>query len=84
MNFRILSNHLTRKQTFSVSCYRFATARASVKIIPHSCVNRVNFNCAFHSTPNHYKIIPFLLADIGEGITECEVIQWYILYSKNA
>eukprot|EP00834_Sanchytrium_tribonematis_P000847 NODE_17_length_48642_cov_1.199349.p11 type:complete len:407 gc:universal NODE_17_length_48642_cov_1.199349:33763-34983(+) len=26
----------------------------------------------------HYKIIPFKLADIGEGIKECEVLQWYI------
>ncbi|KAI8823897.1 2-oxoisovalerate dehydrogenase E2 component [Chytriomyces cf. hyalinus JEL632] len=24
------------------------------------------------------KLVPFLLADIGEGITECEVIQWFV------
>jgi len=23
-------------------------------------------------------VVPFLLADIGEGITECEVVQWFI------
>lgn len=32
---------------------------------------------AFHQTPTQWKAISFLLADIGEGITEVEVIQWY-------
>jgi hypothetical protein len=30
----------------------------------------------FHSSFRYEAIKPFLLADIGEGITECEVIQW--------
>jgi hypothetical protein len=30
----------------------------------------------FHSTVYQQKRIPFLLADIGEGITECEIVQW--------
>ena len=34
-------------------------------------------NRAFHQTPAQWKAISFLLADIGEGITEVEVIQWY-------
>ncbi|KAJ3172822.1 hypothetical protein HDU87_007824 [Geranomyces variabilis] len=29
-------------------------------------------------TPVARKDVPFLLADIGEGITECEVIQWFV------
>ncbi|KAJ3182781.1 hypothetical protein HDU87_008120 [Geranomyces variabilis] len=29
-------------------------------------------------TPVARKDVPFLLADIGEGITECEVIQWFM------
>ncbi|KAL7274807.1 hypothetical protein RUND412_002282 [Rhizina undulata] len=32
----------------------------------------------FHSSLQRYAIKPFLLADIGEGIRECEVIQWFV------
>ncbi|KAA8914945.1 hypothetical protein TRICI_002781 [Trichomonascus ciferrii] len=32
----------------------------------------------FHSTVYCRKLQPFLLADIGEGIKECEVIQWFV------
>lgn len=31
---------------------------------------------SFHATSHMDAVKPFLLADIGEGITECEVIQW--------
>lgn len=30
----------------------------------------------FHASRIQEAVKPFLLADIGEGITECEVIQW--------
>nr|KAJ3422615.1 hypothetical protein HK105_007296 [Polyrhizophydium stewartii] len=34
---------------------------------------------AFQTTaPAAGKVVPFLLADIGEGITECELIQWFV------
>ncbi|KAI8820369.1 2-oxoacid dehydrogenases acyltransferase-domain-containing protein [Fimicolochytrium jonesii] len=33
---------------------------------------------AFHAAVASRKDIPFLLADIGEGITECELIQWFV------
>ncbi|KAJ2991384.1 hypothetical protein NUW58_g2531 [Xylaria curta] len=32
----------------------------------------------FHSTRRMYAIKPVLLADIGEGIVECEIIQWFV------
>ncbi|KAH8808275.1 2-oxoacid dehydrogenases acyltransferase-domain-containing protein [Xylogone sp. PMI_703] len=32
----------------------------------------------FHASANHQVIKPFLLADIGEGIRECEIIQWFV------
>ncbi|KAL4940602.1 hypothetical protein BDV06DRAFT_223898 [Aspergillus oleicola] len=31
-----------------------------------------------HSSPILYRVQPYLLADIGEGITECRVVQWFI------
>jgi hypothetical protein len=35
----------------------------------------------FHTTP--YASLDYLLADIGEGITECEIIQWQVDSSMN-
>lgn len=32
----------------------------------------------FHSTNNLQVVKPVLLADIGEGIVECEIIQWFV------
>lgn len=32
---------------------------------------------SIHGTPRLHRLVPFNLADIGEGITEVEVIQWY-------
>ncbi|KAL4808800.1 2-oxoacid dehydrogenases acyltransferase-domain-containing protein [Aspergillus unguis] len=31
-----------------------------------------------HSSPILYRVQPYLLADIGEGITECRVVQWFV------
>ncbi|TVY56014.1 Lipoamide acyltransferase component of branched-chain alpha-keto acid dehydrogenase complex, mitochondrial [Lachnellula cervina] len=33
---------------------------------------------SFHTTTRAQAIKPFLLADIGEGIRECEIIQWFV------
>lgn len=33
---------------------------------------------AFHASPVPFVVKPFLLADIGEGITECQLIQWFV------
>ncbi|RDL41974.1 Dihydrolipoamide acetyltransferase component of pyruvate dehydrogenase complex [Venustampulla echinocandica] len=33
---------------------------------------------AFHSSRRLEIVKPFLLADIGEGIRECEIIQWFV------
>ncbi|KAI0324346.1 CoA-dependent acyltransferase [Cubamyces sp. BRFM 1775] len=32
----------------------------------------------FHASPAHYALKRFKLADIGEGITECEVVKWNV------
>ncbi|CEP15445.1 hypothetical protein [Parasitella parasitica] len=38
----------------------------------------LGFTRRFHPSFAKDAIKPFLLADIGEGITECEVIQWFV------
>ncbi|KAI7898840.1 2-oxoacid dehydrogenases acyltransferase-domain-containing protein [Cokeromyces recurvatus] len=41
--------------------------------------NKIVFKRGFHSSLNSLGIVkPFLLADIGEGIRECEIIQWFV------
>ncbi|KAJ3045475.1 hypothetical protein HDV00_009128 [Rhizophlyctis rosea] len=32
----------------------------------------------FHASLPSCKTVPFLLADIGEGITECEIVKWFV------
>ncbi|KAL9535612.1 Lipoamide acyltransferase component of branched-chain alpha-keto acid dehydrogenase complex [Sphaerulina musiva] len=32
----------------------------------------------FHASARRQVVKPFLLADIGEGITECQLIQWFV------
>ncbi|KAK0672875.1 2-oxoacid dehydrogenases acyltransferase-domain-containing protein [Cercophora samala] len=32
----------------------------------------------FHASRSLYAVKPVLLADIGEGIVECEIIQWFV------
>ena len=36
------------------------------------------FNRQFHASHRLDIVKPFLLADIGEGITECQLIQWFV------
>ncbi|KAI0176279.1 2-oxoacid dehydrogenases acyltransferase-domain-containing protein [Hypoxylon sp. FL1284] len=39
---------------------------------------RVSLARGFQSTRNLQVVKPVLLADIGEGIVECEIIQWFV------
>ncbi|EPZ35658.1 Chloramphenicol acetyltransferase-like domain-containing protein [Rozella allomycis CSF55] len=32
----------------------------------------------YHSSKINFKVMPFLLADIGEGITEVQIVQWFV------
>lgn len=48
------------------------------KAIRHQTVFGANRVQRFHASAMVNAKVPFLLADIGEGITECEVIQWFV------
>lgn len=50
------------------------TLQTTGRWIPQS----IKLSASFHCTPvaKQQQVTPFLLADIGEGITECELIQW--------
>ncbi|KXN65021.1 hypothetical protein CONCODRAFT_20930 [Conidiobolus coronatus NRRL 28638] len=55
------------------------TPIASKRIVsfPKTQVNLLPKRQFSHSN-TQYKVVPFNLADIGEGITECELIQWFV------
>ncbi|KAJ0388448.1 hypothetical protein COL922a_000252 [Colletotrichum nupharicola] len=62
-------SHVMRTQWHvSKSMARLATARAA-GVYPSR---------RFHDTAHLRVIKPVLLADIGEGIVECEIIQWFV------
>ncbi|KAI9784547.1 MAG: hypothetical protein M1816_000813 [Peltula sp. TS41687] len=45
---------------------------------PHQQQQQQQQQRQFHFTARTCAVKPFLLADIGEGIRECEVIQWFV------
>jgi 2-oxoisovalerate dehydrogenase E2 component (dihydrolipoyl transacylase) len=44
----------------------------------NASIPRQNARRGFHNSPCLKVVKPYLLADIGEGITECQVIQWFV------
>jgi len=44
------------------------------RFLPHAALSQRSFG----TSPVRPAVKPFLLADIGEGIRECEVIQWFV------
>ncbi|KAG0241378.1 2-oxoacid dehydrogenases acyltransferase-domain-containing protein [Mortierella sp. GBAus27b] len=55
-----------------------ATAALCSKAVRHQPIFGANRIHRFHASAIANAKLPFLLADIGEGITECEVIQWFV------
>lgn len=53
------------------------SSSASIPIVMGSSSTSLR---SFATTPRRFatKIKPYLLADVGEGITECEIIKWYV------
>lgn len=63
----LLGRHTTHLKA-SYACRHFKT----------STVPRQHLQRQFHNSPALKVVKPYLLADIGEGITECQVIQWFV------
>ncbi|KAG0261048.1 hypothetical protein BG011_001406 [Mortierella polycephala] len=61
---------------YSVSTKTSVALRS--KAIRNQTIFGVNHIHRFHASALANAKVPFLLADIGEGITECEVIQWFV------
>jgi len=51
---------------------------SSASRVRPSCVPRPLFHRHLHASRRLDVVKPFLLADIGEGITECQLIQWFV------
>ncbi|KAI9027413.1 2-oxoacid dehydrogenases acyltransferase-domain-containing protein [Phycomyces nitens] len=69
------------KRAISTRLYARTTSGLSREDLVTRSIQRVPERHAirtFHSTHAAKIVKPFLLADIGEGITECEVIQWFV------
>ncbi|CAO3589208.1 unnamed protein product [Absidia cylindrospora] len=58
-----------------ISCVKLNQAPVTQAILPQ--INTLNRH-GLHTTISRQNVKSFLLADIGEGITDCEVIQWFV------
>lgn len=64
----------------------------SKTLVPHSSSSHLRFTlirCLTYTTPQlrsippGHAIKPFLLADIGEGITGCEIVKWLVVPNQD-
>ncbi|KAF9584065.1 hypothetical protein BGW38_007694 [Lunasporangiospora selenospora] len=58
-------------------CTKATSVLCAKAVRPQAILGAQNFR-RFHVSAISNAKVPFLLADIGEGITECEVIQWFV------
>ncbi|KAF9306155.1 hypothetical protein BGZ74_007357 [Mortierella antarctica] len=64
-----------QRMKYSISTKTSALCSKAVRQHTVYGANRIQ---RFHASALSNAKVPFLLADIGEGITECEVIQWFV------
>ncbi|KAJ2751039.1 hypothetical protein GGI19_004739 [Coemansia pectinata] len=82
---RAVRTTATRAQQIERSLWRLSSrplcSSAPLAVVPKSrgvvCQTRLELR-GFHATTTTSKIVAYKLADIGEGITECEIIQWFV------
>ncbi|EAU93468.1 hypothetical protein CC1G_12062 [Coprinopsis cinerea okayama7 len=71
----------SRPTTQKPTSTRFTQGQRVPGVIARSYTPRLPASRGFHSTPRALKkttVHTFNLADIGEGITECEIIKWSV------
>ncbi|TKA66761.1 hypothetical protein B0A55_09652 [Friedmanniomyces simplex] len=61
-----------------IRAFRFSHPSSSSRIRPTRLLQPALLRRPLHTTPCLNIVKPFLLADIGEGITECQLIQWFV------
>ncbi|SPO26673.1 related to lipoamide acyltransferase component of branched-chain alpha-keto acid dehydrogenase complex, mitochondrial precursor [Ustilago trichophora] len=71
---RISTTHLVLKRTYVQS----SSSSSSIPIVMGGSTSTTLRS--FATTPRRLatEIKPYLLADVGEGITECEIIKWFV------
>lgn len=66
-----IGNQMKVKRTFVTHF------NSSLDVKSTMLLSRTSFRAITTSSPS-FKVVAFNLADIGEGITECELIQWFV------
>ena len=71
-----MSRCLPQKEMFQ----SLSTSKLSKELLPTTFHSYRSFSSAVAEQDDEQpkKVIPFLLADIGEGIAEVELLQWYV------
>ncbi|KAF2401176.1 dihydrolipoamide branched chain transacylase E2 [Trichodelitschia bisporula] len=72
-----MSSHGVRSVYHSLVCASHPAQHVSRRFRSFS-IPRKQTPRSFHSAARLAVVKPYLLADIGEGITECQIIQWFV------
>ncbi|KAF9400414.1 hypothetical protein BGX21_004354 [Mortierella sp. AD011] len=78
------STYISAARTVSGQRLKYSITTKTAATLCSQAVRRqpatfgINHVHRFHASALANAKVPFLLADIGEGITECEVIQWFV------
>ncbi|KAL8295397.1 hypothetical protein RB600_001064 [Gaeumannomyces tritici] len=75
----LLVRRLSRPSSIRASSAALETVHARRHQPLRASIQRRNcLSAGFHTTSRLCVVKPVLLADIGEGIVECEIIQWFV------
>ncbi|KAL8416699.1 hypothetical protein RB596_007016 [Gaeumannomyces avenae] len=75
----LLVRRLSRPSSIRASSAALETVHARRHQPLRASIQRRNcLSAGFHTTSRLCLVKPVLLADIGEGIVECEIIQWFV------